>query len=212
MQPKSWPKPQADHIIKGKSVEIYPVNIQRHLEHLFRAACIQTNGEDIFKYNLSSGPFLEIDQFRAYLEKKLDNPTNQPFAVYSKRLKEFVGAFSLHEFSMQYGHIEIGSIWYTKKAQRTEINTEVLYLAMCYVFDELHYRRLQWRCNAENKNSRRAAERVGFCFEGIFRNHYWDKGKNRDTAWYSIIEEEWPGVKRNFEENLLRRNIILKNN
>lgn len=190
MQTKSWQAPQDDHIIKGESVEIYPVNIQEHLEPLFRATCMQNNGEDIFKYNLSSGPFTEIGQFRTYLQKKLDNPANQPYAVYSKRFQEFVGAFSLHEFTIQYGYIEIGSIWYAKKAQRTEINTDVLYQAMCYVFDELHYRRLQWRCNAENRNSRRAAERVGFRFEGIFRNHYWDKGKNRDTAWYSIIEEE----------------------
>ena len=208
MQSKSWPEPQADLKISGKSVEIYSLNPDDHLIPLFEAACVQNNGVDIFKYNLSSGPFTEIDQFRAYLQKKLDNPNNQPYAVYSKRLQKFVGAFSLHEFSPQYGHIEIGSIWYTKEAQRTEINTEVLYLAMCYVFDELHYRRLQWRCNAENENSRRAAERAGFSFEGIFRNHYWDKGRNRDTAWYSIIEEDWPEVKIQFEENLLHRKLI----
>ncbi len=105
------------------------------------------------------------------------------------------------------GVIEIGGIWFSPDMQRTRAATETLFLMMSYAMDELCYRRLQWRCNALNERSRSAARRLGFRFEGIFYNHMIVKGKNRDTAWYSIIDQDWPEIREIFREWLGEENF-----
>jgi len=95
----------------------------------------------------------------------------------------------------QNGVTEIGHIWFAPELQRTRAATETLFLMLCYAFDDLKYRRMQWRCNSLNQKSRGAAHRLGFRFEGIFYNHLIFKGKNRDTAWYSILDSEWQEVR-----------------
>ena len=92
--------------------------------------------------------------------------------------------------------IEIGHIWFGPELQKTPGGTEALFLMLCYALDGLKYRRMQWRCNSLNEKSRQAARRLGFRFEGIFYNHLIFKGKNRDTTWYSILDDEWPEVKK----------------
>ncbi len=98
------------------------------------------------------------------------------------------------------GVIEIGGIWISPDMQRTRAATETLFLMMSYAMDDLRYRRLQWRCNALNEKSRIAARRLGFRFEGIFYNHMIVKGKNRDTAWYAIVDQDWPEIREIFQE------------
>jgi RimJ/RimL family protein N-acetyltransferase len=105
--------------------------------------------------------------------------------------------------------IEIGHIWFAPILQRTRQATEAIYLMARHAFDDLGYRRLEWKCNALNAASRRAAERFGFTFEGIFRQHMIIKGQNRDTAWFSIIDGEWPRVRATFEEWLAQENFDL---
>jgi hypothetical protein len=95
--------------------------------------------------------------------------------------------------------IEIGGIWFSPNLQRTRAATEALFLLLSYAMDELRYRRMQWRCNSLNVKSRNAARRLGFRFEGVFYNHQISKGRNRDTAWYSILDDEWPDVRANIE-------------
>jgi RimJ/RimL family protein N-acetyltransferase len=95
--------------------------------------------------------------------------------------------------------IEIGHIWYVPAAQRTRANTEVAYLLLRRAFEELGYRRVEWKCDALNARSRAAADRLGFTFEGIFRQHMIVKGRNRDTAWFSMLDAEWPRVRRAME-------------
>jgi RimJ/RimL family protein N-acetyltransferase len=95
--------------------------------------------------------------------------------------------------------IEIGHIWYVPRAQRTRVNTEVAYLLLRHAFEDLGYRRVEWKCDALNARSRAAAERLGFSFEGIFRRHMIVKGRNRDTAWFSMLDEEWPRVRAAIE-------------
>src|SRR3546814_4028492 len=95
--------------------------------------------------------------------------------------------------------IEVGSITYPPRLQRTPAATETMYLMMRRAFDELGYRRYEWKCDSCNEPSRKAAERLGFTFEGIFRQATTYKGRNRDTAWFSIIDAEWPPLKRAFE-------------
>ena len=117
------------------------------------------------------------------------------------------GQASYLDIHPQNGVIEIGSIWFGSTLRRTRAATEALYLLIRYAMDDLGYRRMQWRCNAENVASRNAARRLGFRFEGIFYRHMIYKGKNRDTAWYSILDEEWPELHAIFEEWLQPANF-----
>jgi RimJ/RimL family protein N-acetyltransferase len=107
----------------------------------------------------------------------------------------------------QFGVIEIGGIWFGPALQRTTAATEAIYLLARHAFDDLGYRRLEWKCNALNEASRRAAQRFGFTFEGVFRNHMVHKGRNRDTAWYAIIDSDWPRIKTGFERWLAAENF-----
>ena len=107
----------------------------------------------------------------------------------------------------EFGVIEIGNIWFGVGLRRTTAATETIFLLARNVFDELGYRRLEWKCNALNAGSRRAAERFGFTFEGIFRHHQVVKGRNRDTAWYAIVDDEWPAIRRAYEAWLAPENF-----
>lgn len=106
-----------------------------------------------------------------------------------------------------HGVIEVGNILFSPALQRTRAATEAMYLMARHVFEDLGYRRYEWKCNAENAPSRRAALRFGFTFEGIFRQHMVVKGHNRDTAWFAMLDHEWPGRKRAFEAWLQPENF-----
>ncbi len=103
--------------------------------------------------------------------------------------------------------IEVGHLMFSPQLQRTRLATEAMYLMMRHVFDDLRYRRYEWKCNAQNLGSRRAALRLGFSFEGIFRQHMIVKGRNRDTAWFSIVDGEWPAIKSALEQWLEPQNF-----
>jgi RimJ/RimL family protein N-acetyltransferase len=107
----------------------------------------------------------------------------------------------------EFGVIEIGHIWFAPELQRTTAATEAIYLLAHHAFDDLGYRRLEWKCNALNVASRRAAERFGFTFEGVFRKHQIVKGRNRDTAWYAITDDEWPAIGASFQSWLSPANF-----
>ena len=109
-----------------------------------------------------------------------------------------VGIISLMRNNPAWLSIELGNIWYTPPVQRSPVNTEATYLLLRHCF-ELGYRRLEWKCNALNERSRRAAERMGFTFEGIQQKHMIVKGRSRDTAWFRILDDEWPEVQRRLE-------------
>ena len=109
------------------------------------------------------------------------------------------GVASYMNIVPEHGRVEIGHIWFGAELQRSRAATEAIYLMAAHAFEELGYRRLEWMCNALNERSRRAAERFGFTFEGIARQHMFAKGKNRDTAWFSITDKEWPRLRERFE-------------
>jgi RimJ/RimL family protein N-acetyltransferase len=117
------------------------------------------------------------------------------------------GQTSFLDIQPEHGVIEVGSIWFGLALQRTRSATESMYLMLRYAMDDLGYRRMQWRCNALNAASRAAARRLGFRFEGIFYNHMIFKGRNRDTAWYSILDGEWPKVREIMERWLAPPNF-----
>jgi RimJ/RimL family protein N-acetyltransferase len=107
----------------------------------------------------------------------------------------------------EHGVIEIGNILWGPPIARTRVATEALYLAAKYVFEDLGYRRFEWKCNDLNAPSKRAARRFGFAFEGVFRQHMWTKGANRDTAWFAMLDREWPAIRAAYERWLAPSNF-----
>ncbi len=129
------------------------------------------------------------------------------FAVRDEGSGRAGGVASYLNIHPQPGTIEIGHIWFGPALQRTPAATEALYLLLHHAFDDLGYRRLEWKCNALNAASRRAAVRLGFAFEGTFYQHQIVKGRNRDTTWFSILDGEWPPIRANFEAWLAPENF-----
>ena len=118
-----------------------------------------------------------------------------------------VGVASYMRIKPEHGVIEIGGIWFGASLRQSTAAAEAIYLLAAHAFDELRYRRLEWKCDAFNAASRRAAERFGFRFEGVFRSHMVIKGRNRDTAWFAIIDDEWPAVRDGFDAWLAPENF-----
>jgi RimJ/RimL family protein N-acetyltransferase len=148
---------------------------------------------------LFEGPFTDRAAYQEHLIQKaaLDDPLF--FAIIDNQTQRAVGRASYLRIEPAHRVIEVGNILYTPQLQRTAGATEAMYLMARYVFEDLGYRRYEWKCNALNEPSRRAALRLGFTFEGIFRQHMIVKGRNRDTAWYSMLDSEWPQRKQAFE-------------
>ena len=147
---------------------------------------------------MSYGPFADFTLFETWLQA---HATSEDPFVYTvlDRHGQAKGLAALMRITPDMGVIEVGHILYSPALQRTPLGTEAQYLLAAYVFDTLRYRRYEWKCNALNVASRRAAARYGFTFEGVFRQHMVVKGENRDTAWFSITDREWPERKAAFE-------------
>lgn len=120
-------------------------------------------------------------------------------AVIDDATGQVAGRQALMRITPEHGVIEIGHILWGPAISRSRVSTEALYLAARHVFEDLGYRRFEWKCNNLNEPSKAAALRFGFSYEGLFRQHMWVKGANRDTAWYSMLDSEWPGLKRRFD-------------
>lgn len=161
--------------------------------------------DDLWTY-MGDGPFNDADLFAAFIAKRagLDDP--YAFATIDGNGRA-VGYFTLMEIRPAARVIEVGNVLYTPALKQTKLGTEAQYLLARYVFDTLGYRRYEWKCNALNTPSRRAALRYGFVFEGLFRNAIIVKGRNRDTAWYSMTDGEWPARKAAFERWLAPDNF-----
>jgi RimJ/RimL family protein N-acetyltransferase len=183
--------------IMGQYVTIAPLYPASHAQALWEG----TRGVEnyaLWAY-LFAGPFNDRVEFDAYLitRASLDDPLS--FAILDNAMGRAVGTAALMRMETEHRVIEVGSILYTAALQRTRGATEAMYLMARHVFEELGYRRYEWKCNALNEGSRRAALRLGFTFEGIFRQHMIAKGRNRDTAWFSMLDCEWPVRKAGFE-------------
>jgi len=198
----NWQFPSKHICLENKHVRIDAVKFPDDLLPLYEAASFEANNHDLFRYHVNMPVMSEISLFEEYLQKKIASHSEVAYKIFSKRLNSIVGCTSLMNVQKQHGVIEVGSIWYSKAAQKTEINTNAMYLLFCYVFDELRYRRLEWKCNNLNDDSKRAALRLGFTYEGLFRQHMVSRDENRDTAWYSIIDTEWNEKKKQLEQKL----------
>ncbi|WP_053228078.1 GNAT family N-acetyltransferase [Spirochaeta cellobiosiphila] len=192
-----YPYPEK-RILENEHIILTPMDIS-DTNSLYRV--IEQNDDNLF-YHMFFGPFKSEEDVRLYIESQLQNTANVVFTVLSKRSQEVVGSVSLININNKTGEAEIGSIWYSLKVQHTEVNTAVALCLLKYLFDDLHYRRVVWKCDDINISSKKSAEALGFVYEGLFRKHMIIKGRNRDTAWYSMIDDEWAGKKSGLQQRL----------
>jgi RimJ/RimL family protein N-acetyltransferase len=195
------PAPQKQ-VREGRYVRLEPVDPTRHAEDLF---ALSQGHEAIWTY-LGYGPFADLASFRTWLSGCAQSSDPLFVTIVDKVTGRASGMASFLRITPADGVIEIGHIWIAPAIQRTRQATEAIFLLMREAF-ELGYRRLEWKCNALNAPSRRAALRFGFTFEGIFRQHMIVKGRNRDTAWFAMLDHEWPPIRAAFERWLAPENF-----
>src|SRR5947207_1029422 len=181
----------------GRLCTIEPLDPERHAGQLFAAYAEDREGR-MWTY-LPWGPFAALDDYRRWADEAARR--DDPFfhAIIDNASGQAVGAAAFLRMEPQQGVIEVGGIAYSPRLQRRPAGTEAMYLMMRRVFDELGYRRYEWKCNSLNAPSRAAAQRLGFRYEGLFRQAMVAKGRNRDTAWFSVIDREWPNLRTAFE-------------
>ncbi|WP_087007994.1 GNAT family N-acetyltransferase [Brevibacterium yomogidense] len=183
--------------LEGRYCRLEPLDAGRHADQLFEEY-VDTDPAD-WTY-MSVGPFSAREAYREWVESAAASTDPRFYAVVNGVSGGALGTVSLMRQDLANGVIEVGNIMYSKRVQRTPISTEVQYLLMRYVFDELGNRRYEWKCDNLNKPSRRAAARLGFTYEGTFRQAVVYKGRSRDTAWFSMIDNEWLRNRDGFEE------------
>src|SRR5579871_1248208 len=160
----------------------------------------------LWTYISTDGPFANFEQFAALIAKRAAASDPYAYAIIDPTGRA-VGYFTLLRIVPEHRVIEVGHVLYSPALQRTTLGTEAHYLLARYVFETLGYRRYEWKCDALNAASRRAALRYGFVYEGTFRQYLIAKGRNRDTAWFSMLDSEWPTRKLNFERWLAPENF-----
>ncbi len=156
---------------------------------------------------LSDGPFLRREPFTANIQAKAVSPDPFFYAIVDQATGHAVGYAALMRIDAKNRVIEVGSILYSPELQKSRGATEAMYLLARYAFEELGYRRYEWKCNSFHRGSQRAALRLGFRYEGFFRQHMIIKGRSRDTTWFAMLDSEWPARKAEFERWLDRANF-----
>lgn len=190
------PRPQPSGVtLTGRFCRLEPIDPARHSADLFVAYSSAPRG---WTY-MVAGPFEREEDYRAYAETIAKSTDPRHYAVIDLKTGKAVGTLSLMRIDANNGVIEVGNVMFSPLLQQTPISSEAQYLLMAYAFDELGYRRYEWKCDSLNAPSRTTADRLGFTFEGIFRQVVIYKGRSRDTAWFSIIDSEWPKVKAGFQ-------------
>lgn len=193
-------------LLDGNLVRLEPLEPDAHSGELYRASHENDEAKKVWLF-LPDGPFQDLTSFKHWVRRMAQEPDRLFYAFRDKNTRQFGGMGTYLEIRPAMGSMEIGYIWFAPFLQRTPQATEALFLMLRYAFDDLGYRRMQWRCNALNEKSRSAALRLGFAYEGVFYQHMVVKGHNRDTAWYSILDYEWPPIRANFERWLAPSNF-----
>ena len=189
----------------GKYSILEPINAKKHSKDLFKNFSLDRKGID-WAY-MPTGPYKNEKSLKKYLKAK--NLIGNPFfyAIYSKKLNTYCGLASYLRIKPQIGTIEVGWITYAPNLQRTVEATEAMYLMMKNAFESLGYRRYEWKCDNLNTRSKKSALRLGFKYEGLFRQATIYKKRNRDTAWFSIIDKEWKQIKKGYLKFLKKSNF-----
>jgi RimJ/RimL family protein N-acetyltransferase len=196
----TWSRP-ASAGFQGKDVLISRLDPEADIDDLYSVSHGTAEFERLWTY-LWYGPFPDKEAMYQWLVSIRDSRDPLFYTVHSRELRRKVGMLSILNIVPDAGRAELGHIWYSPLAQKSMVNTEATYLLLRHLFDDLHYRRVEWKCDNANEVSKRAALRMGFQHEGVFRKHMIVKGRNRDTAWFAIIDDDWPAIKANFERYL----------
>lgn len=203
--PDRSPRPRPSHItLEGRYCRLEPLDADRHTADLYAAN--QADDGRGWTY-LGYGPFASREDYRAWVEASAASQDPLFYTIVYAGSGRAAGVATLMRIDPANGVIEVGNIKYAPALQRTPAATEAMFLLMRYVFEDLGYRRYEWKCDVLNAPSRAAAARLGFTFEGIFRQAVVYKGRNRDTAWFSIVDSEWPILKRAYEAWLAPENF-----
>ncbi len=183
--------------IEGRFCRVEQLDPERHAVQLFAANSEDREGRN-WTY-LPHGPYPAFDPYLEYLEAAVRRDDPLVHAIVERPSGQAVGVASLMRIDPAAGVIEVGGINYSPRLQHKPAASEAMYLLMRRVFDELGYRRYEWKCDSLNAPSRAAAQRLGFRYEGLFRQATVYKGRSRDTAWFSILDSEWPALRAAFE-------------
>ncbi|MEM6305384.1 MAG: GNAT family protein [Pseudomonadota bacterium] len=191
-----WAAPPAPsgEVLDGRFARLEPLNAEKHAALLYRS---YAGADDVWAY-MPHGPFSSAAQYHRWVRDHAGRPDPFFYAVFNKLSGQWEGVASYLRVKPEAGSIEVGHISFAPALQRTPAATEAMYLMMRWAFDA-GYRRYEWKCNALNNASRRAAQRLGLSYEGVFRQATVIKGRNRDTAWFAAIDAEWPALKEAFE-------------
>jgi RimJ/RimL family protein N-acetyltransferase len=197
---RNWARP--DRIeFQGQHVRISRLDPDTDTDDLYSVSHGTDESARLWTY-LWYGPFREKDEMYRWLTSIKESTDPLFYAVYSSEVRQKVGMIAILNIAAEMGRAELGHIWYGPVAQRSKVNTEVAFLLLRYLFDDLGYRRVEWKCDNNNEASKRAALRLGFQFEGVFRKHMIVKGRNRDTAWFAMTDDDWPAIRANVERYL----------
>lgn len=183
--------------LEGRYCVLERLDPDRHAEDLYAAHSSAPDGRD-WTY-MPVGPFDSVEDHHAWVIDAAAQTDPRHYAVVDTRTGRALGTLSLMRHDPENGAIEVGYVAFSPLLQRTPASTEAQYLLMRHAFDDLGYRRYEWKCNSLNEPSLRAAARLGFTFEGTFRQAQVVKGRNRDTSWFSLLDREWPRVRSAFE-------------
>jgi RimJ/RimL family protein N-acetyltransferase len=204
-------KPNSVYLV-GRYVRLEPLIIERDAQPLFEmsnGSAIQLCGRSVEAYDseeliwryMFDGPFESLDHFVTSLRPQINAPNGCCLCVFDAATQKQIGVANLMNNFPAHLKIELGGIWYSPIVQKTPANTEATYLMLKHCFG-LGYRRVEWKCHSLNERSRRTALRMGFKFEGIQESHMIVKDCNRDTAWFRMLDHEWPDVKQSLEDIL----------
>jgi len=195
--PKHLVRPKAQSY-EGQFVSLAPVNPEQDINELFECSTGTTPFDQVWTY-MPYGPFADKATMLGYL-KNCEGSVDPLFLTVTDKISEKKrGVVSFLNIEPENVRLELGHIWYSPLVQRSKLNTEVIFLMLCESFDRLKYRRVEWKCDALNRRSRMAAQRLGFSFEGIFYKHIINKHRNRDTAWFAMLDDDWAKIKPNME-------------
>lgn len=192
-------------VLNGRLITLEPIDVQKHGAKLFESFLFNNKG-DSWTY-LPYGPFNAYPEFESWLKRLILEKDVLLYALIDNKRLTPVGVAGYLRINPTDGSIEVGHVHYSNHLKKMSGATEAMYLLMKQVFDDWGYRRYEWKCHSMNEGSRKAALRLGFQFEGIFRQSNVIKGHNRDTAWFSIIDKEWPALKKRFENWLHHDNF-----
>ncbi|MGI9253991.1 MAG: GNAT family N-acetyltransferase [Thermomicrobiales bacterium] len=194
--PRPWP---AKAVLAGRYARLEPLDAEKHAASLYRLGHDGTDAARASWDYLPYGPFASEADLTQWIVAQTKGTDPHFYAIVDPASGEAKGWGTLMTIVPDHATIEIGHLWFSPAMQRTPMATEALFLLLRHALDDLGYRRMEWKCDANNAPSRAAAVRLGYLYEGTFFNHRVVKGQNRDTAWFSILDEEWPELRAAFE-------------